>query len=1039
MKKFISIMLCLILVLSTGTALAKEYPEIYDPARLPWNVFGNPVIESGNTVRYTPWFLYYTMQTENEEGWSMGSEGGQVITAVASAPSNPNYLLFSTDVAGSMYSHDGGNTWFKVREGDATWSVSSFIFDPDNENICYAAHGWRGGTGSYTSKANKSAIDGLYKSTDGGVTWKMCLDAAFVNAHAANLLAFDDSKNLYALTTSGVMKSSDGGVKWTNLGSAGTFAYVEAMSVSPDGQKIICAVAGGEAPGLHVSTNGGELWKIITPEAEQSVTAVTMDPVNDSHWVAICNKKLYETFDNGSSWSAMTMDMGASTKNGTPARVEFAKKPSANGIPNLYVRLTNIVYPLRASHDYGKTWITPYVYCEDTLLDNNNGWTQEGMWGDDTNPDVIYAAFWDTLYKSENGGVDFFPCSSGAGNSGLTWVEFAPDGRIWYGFRDKNLAVSNEPYYGGNDFPTVRSIYNYPRRGTAKSAESILADPKDANHLYAFIGGWSGQAMEETFDGGKSWAMVEGCNYDSDNVVFQYHNKDENFIYASGYTSSDNGVTWTPTSRSILAISPADNDVVFSYDETAREAFISFDRGKNWESMGTTSLVASGSSADSVDKNTLYIGTQSHAMVKFTYGQTPETIVFEPKYNGHTDIVTDIAFDPKNPDHMLIGFRNSAAGSKSIGLLESYDHGQNFHVVTGLPGLRYVTDIHFEPFSNRAWIGTYGGTFIYEPDNFKKFLEERITVILNGTRLYFDVDPETVNDRTFVPMRKIFEELGATVSWDDPTQTVTAVKGNKTIKLTIGSTTAYVNDKEMTLDAAPYVTCDRTLVPIRFVTESLNGKVDWTEETKTVTLKAEVTEKAAEADENGVYSFFPTDDTYIYYDKLPYDTDYGANSSMYIKNYSGLNRSAEGYLMFDISDVKGEIESATLSLKVKKRYTEEEQNLGIYEVEFDKWTEVSAAKNEKLVYSIPHSAEYSDRTQRIIPFGNLIGQYLLSGTETPLMTFDVTDYIIKEYKGDKVVSIGIAITENNAKILELYTKEIDNPKNRPTLSIKVKQ
>ena len=75
-----------------------------------------------------------------------------------------------------------------------------------------------------------------------------------------------------------------------------------------------------------------------------------------------------------------------------------------------------------------------------------------------------------------------------------------------------------------------------------------------------------------------------------------------------------------------------------------------------------------------------------------------------------------------------------------------------------------------------------------------------IRVILNQKRLSFDTEPTIMNGRTMLPLRAVFEALEAEVSWDDATRTVTVVKGDTTVKLTVGEATAYVNDSPVTLD-----------------------------------------------------------------------------------------------------------------------------------------------------------------------------------------------------------------------------------------------
>ena len=114
--------------------------------------------------------------------------------------------------------------------------------------------------------------------------------------------------------------------------------------------------------------------------------------------------------------------------------------------------------------------------------------------------------------------------------------------------------------------------------------------------------------------------------------------------------------------------------------------------------------------------------------------------------------------------------------------------------------------------------------------------ENNINVILNGNNLVFDQSPIIENGRTLVPMRTIFESMGATIEWNEETQSVFGKKGNNNFKLQIGNNKAYHNDTEITLDVAPVILNGRTLVPVRFVAESLNAKVDWDEINNSVVI-----------------------------------------------------------------------------------------------------------------------------------------------------------------------------------------------------------
>lgn len=113
-----------------------------------------------------------------------------------------------------------------------------------------------------------------------------------------------------------------------------------------------------------------------------------------------------------------------------------------------------------------------------------------------------------------------------------------------------------------------------------------------------------------------------------------------------------------------------------------------------------------------------------------------------------------------------------------------------------------------------------------------------ITVTLDGNPIAFDVPPQLIEGRTMVPLRMIFEALGAEVSWDDATQTASGVKGDTTVKITINEKVLYKNGQAITLDVPAQLVNDRTLVPARAISESFEVKVDWDDATSTVILES---------------------------------------------------------------------------------------------------------------------------------------------------------------------------------------------------------
>jgi len=133
-----------------------------------------------------------------------------------------------------------------------------------------------------------------------------------------------------------------------------------------------------------------------------------------------------------------------------------------------------------------------------------------------------------------------------------------------------------------------------------------------------------------------------------------------------------------------------------------------------------------------------------------------------------------------------------------------------------------------------------------------------ITVTLNGEVVDCESygSPATiVEGRTLVPLRAIFEALGATVEWDQATRTVASTLGEDSISLAVGSTTLVKNGEDVTLDVPAQIINDRTMVPARAIAEAYGVGVEWDAATRTVVLTQVAEEEPAE-DELAEGTFF---------------------------------------------------------------------------------------------------------------------------------------------------------------------------------------
>ncbi|MXO76646.1 copper amine oxidase [Paenibacillus sp. OT2-17] len=111
-----------------------------------------------------------------------------------------------------------------------------------------------------------------------------------------------------------------------------------------------------------------------------------------------------------------------------------------------------------------------------------------------------------------------------------------------------------------------------------------------------------------------------------------------------------------------------------------------------------------------------------------------------------------------------------------------------------------------------------------------------IKVIINGVTQQYTQSPVVSQNTTLVPLRGVFESLGAKVDWDSKAKKVTASKNNDTLTLNVGSKLAYKNSNPVQLDAATQIQKGQVLVPLRFVSQSLGAKVNWDQSTRTITI-----------------------------------------------------------------------------------------------------------------------------------------------------------------------------------------------------------
>ena len=228
-------------------------------------------------------------------------------------------------------------------------------------------------------------------------------------------------------------------------------------------------------------------------------------------------------------------------------------------------------------------------------------------------------------------------------------------------------------------------------------------------------------------------------------------------------------------------------------------------------------------------KNILKEAVNSGAYIR-QYGAQPD-FVYAPASAGHTlkaenGIVNlyTLAYIPKNPD-ISVNYRidgNWVHSSTEIPYTFKFD-------VNSVSDGEHTVTIESAGLSKTYSFHKNGQTLSFG-DIPPTVPEKEVSLTLDGSPIPFVQAPFIEGGRTLVPLRAIFEALDATVKWDDTTQTVTSSRGDKTVRLTIGSNVMYINGEEKILDVpAKLVNDGYTFVPARAVTEAFGYKVNWNE------------------------------------------------------------------------------------------------------------------------------------------------------------------------------------------------------------------
>ena len=333
--------------------------------------------------------------------------GGRVIPVIG-VPGKPNEYLFGAVGGGIWRTTNGGNTWEPIFDAEPIASIGAIAIAPSNPQIIYV------GTGESDMRSDISYGDGVYKSTDGGATWRSIglrdsqnVGRILVDPRDPNVVLVAALGHAFGPNSErGVYRSTDGGATWTKT-----------LSKNDDTGAIDLCWDAANPTVVYAA-----LWQTRRPP--WSVYAPTNGP----------GSGLYKSTDSGVTWNQIT---GHGFPSEGLGRIGIAIPPGQNG---------NRIYAVVDAHDGG-------IYRSDDAGQNwrrvssdhrawQRGWYFGGITADSRNPDVVYVM--DTaMYRSTDGGEHFEPIKAAPGGDDFhsLWIARDDAQRMILG-SDQGVAVT---------------------------------------------------------------------------------------------------------------------------------------------------------------------------------------------------------------------------------------------------------------------------------------------------------------------------------------------------------------------------------------------------------------------------------------------------------------------------------------------------------------------------------------------------------------------------------------------------------------------
>lgn len=414
-----------------------------------------------------------------------GNIGGRMRSIVIH-PTDPNKMWVGSVSGGIWKSTNAGTLWSPVNDFMANLAVSTMVIDPTNPSVMYA------GTGEVLFGSNENPInglqgtrgDGVFKTTDGGVTW--------------NQLA-------QTKVSDPVVCPSIANCPWS---------FVNRLAISPDGTTLLAATVSG----IHRSTDGGSTWTRVTASLVQTYYDIDFHPTNPQEAIAGGDNITAYSTDGGQSWFASGFSPGIAPS----VRVELAYAASSPNI--VYASVAQNTGDVYQSTDGGLTFT---IVNTGTSLLAGQGIYTNIIWVNPQDPTFVIVGGVD-LWRSTDSGANFArmsrwesaPTASahadqhmivarpGFNNNTNKTVYFGNDGGL-YRTTDVSTATTTTGWTNLNNSLGITQFYG----AAANSAGVIVGGTQDNGSLKSNAPNTNGWTTTAGGDGGYAAADPTDTNY----------------------------------------------------------------------------------------------------------------------------------------------------------------------------------------------------------------------------------------------------------------------------------------------------------------------------------------------------------------------------------------------------------------------------------------------------------------------------------------------------------------------------------------------